>query len=216
MSEHKSYFCPLCLSGDSQWYHRDKYRTYYQCNTCELVFVPKQYHLNPEQEKAEYDKHQNDSKDLAYRKFLSRTLTPLLTQVSNDAIGLDFGCGPGPTIAVMAAEQGVTIKNYDLYYFNAQERLKERYDFITMTEVIEHIAEPNQLLQQLDALLREGAILAIMTKLVISLEAFKQWHYKNDPTHICFYSIVTFEWISRQSGWRLQVIDKDVVFFHKD
>ena len=108
------------------------------------------------------------------------------------------------------------VRNYDLYYFNLPELLERRYDFVTMTEVIEHIADPQSLLIQLDSLLKQAGILAIMTKRVIDQQAFSNWHYKNDPTHICFYSLKTFEWIGRKLNWRLEIIDKDVVFFYKE
>ena len=88
-------------------------------------------------------------------------------------------------------------------------------NFITMTEVIEHIARPSELLPRLDRLLSPGGILAVMTKRTRDLAAFSSWHYKNDPTHICFYSEVTFEWIAQKMSWKLEVIDKDVVFFTK-
>ncbi|WP_444995441.1 class I SAM-dependent methyltransferase [Aliikangiella sp. IMCC44359] len=180
------------------------------------MIVPKQYHLTEADEKFEYDKHQNDPADLGYQHFLSRTLNPLLELVSSDAVGLDFGCGPGPAISEMAKKAGIEVFNYDPYYNLITEYLERKYDFITMTEVIEHIAAPKSVLTLLDTLLLPNGILAIMTKRVIDQQAFINWHYKNDPTHICFYSIDTFEWIAQKMNWKLQVIDKDVVFFRKE
>jgi len=179
-----------------------------------LVSVPVSFHLSPEEEKSRYDQHQNDPADPAYQKFLSRTFEPLLAKISKDSEGLDFGCGSGPTISEMGKKQGVSISNYDLYYFNESELLERQYDFITLTEVIEHIANPQLLMQQLDSLLKTEGILAIMTKRVMDRQAFQNWHYKNDSTHICFYSLETFEWIAEFFDWRLEVIDKDVVFFY--
>ena len=200
---------------ESQYFHQDKFRNYLRCPNCQLVFVPSQFHLSAAMEKAEYDKHQNNPQDIGYRTFLSRTVKPLLAQISKQGLGLDFGCGPDPTISEMLKEQGISVKNYDLYYFNKPQLLTKAYDFVVMTEVIEHIAKPQKLLEQLDFLLKANGLLAIMTKRVSSQNAFANWHYKNDPTHICFYSIETFQWIAQKMVWRLEVIDKDVVFFHK-
>ncbi|TQV87956.1 class I SAM-dependent methyltransferase [Aliikangiella coralliicola] len=208
--------CPLCCANSLNQYHEDKRRAYFQCSSCLLVSVPPEYRLSAENEKAEYDKHQNNPTDNGYRRFLERTVAPLLARVSKGATGLDFGCGPGPTISEMAKEQGFEVQNYDLYYFNQPELLEKRYDFVTMTEVIEHIAKPMPVLTKLNSLLNPSGILAVMTKRVQTPEAFKSWHYKNDPTHICFYSTRTFEWISKKMDWRLEIIDKDVVFFHKE
>ncbi len=208
--------CPLCAQDSLQKFYQNKQRIFLQCNICKLISVPIENHLSPADEKAQYDKHQNNPDDLDYKKFLSRTFDPLLKQISQNSLGLDFGCGPGPTISHMANEHGIKVFNYDLYYFNQPELLERQYDFITMTEVIEHIAGPRLLFTKLDTLLKQGGLLAIMTKRVIDIQAFSSWHYKNDPTHICFYSIKTFEWIALKLEWRLEVIDKDVVFFHKD
>jgi len=51
-----------------------------------------------------------------------------------------------------------------------------------------------------------------MTKRVLDKKAFSTWHYKNDPTHICFFSEATFQWTAEQLGMRLKVVEKDVVF----
>lgn len=208
--------CPLCLNYQQlENYHLDKNRAYLRCCTCGLVSVDDQHLLSAADEKAQYDHHQNDPDDQAYRQFLSRALTPLLAKITEDAEGLDFGCGPGPTLSVMAEEAGIVISNYDLYYYKYSELLNRQYDFVIMTEVIEHIADAEKLLKQLDSLLKADSILAIMTKRVIDREHFTSWHYKNDPTHIRFYSQQTFRWIAAKLNWRLEIIDKDVVFLYK-
>ncbi|MCK8046929.1 class I SAM-dependent methyltransferase [Shewanella sp. 1CM18E] len=207
--------CPLCQQPELQLFHQDKFRDYMRCQHCALVSVPNKFLLNAADEKAIYDQHQNDANDLGYRKFLSRALDPVLARVDKNASGLDFGCGPGPTISVMAAEQGFEISNYDLYYFNQPEKLAKQYDFITMTEVIEHVADAQALLTRLDSLLKPGSILLVMTKRVTDVTAFSKWHYKNDLTHINFYSTDTFEWIAQQYGWALEVLGNDVVLFTK-
>jgi len=207
--------CPLCnkktlING----FHQDKRRQYQRCLVCSLVVVPKQFHLSAEKEKAQYDLHQNNPQDIRYRKFLSRAFEPLVGKLGRGAVGLDFGCGPGPAISVMGAEAGVKIENYDPYYYNNPELLERKYNFITMTEVIEHVSEPGELLSQLAEMMQPGAILAVMTKRIIDQDHFKSWHYKNDLTHICFYSDKTFTWIANEYHWKLEIIDKDVVYLY--
>ena len=180
--------------------------------------VPERFHLSQNEEKALYDIHQNNPEDLGYRKFLSRTVTPLLQRLArqriDEPLGLDFGCGPGPVISEMAKEKGIIIHNYDPYYYHFPELLKNKYDFITMTEVIEHVVMPHKLLILLSSLMKSDSTLAVMTKRVTSQQNFKNWHYKNDPTHICFYSMETFAWIANKFNWQLEEVDKDVVFFY--
>lgn len=208
--------CPLCQQSSLDDFHRGKRRIYRRCANCHLIVVPDSFHLSAAEEKAVYDQHQNYPFDPGYRKFLSRTLSPVLERVSPHAEGLDFGCGSGPTISEMAAERGISVSNYDLYYFNRPALLKRQYDFITLTEVIEHVADANALLVTLDALLKPGGLLGIMTKRPPEAMIFADWHYKKDPTHIRFYSLQTFEWMADAFNWTMEVIDADVVFFVKN
>ncbi|GAA6154338.1 class I SAM-dependent methyltransferase [Pseudoteredinibacter isoporae] len=214
--------CPLCNQSRIADFHKDKRRQYLRCESCELVFVPENEILSPALEKAEYDKHQNQVDDEGYRGFLNRCLAPLLKHIgsqSSKAIGeirgLDFGCGPGPALSHMAAEQGYRVANYDPFYAHQPELLKSQYDFITMTEVIEHIRHPRLVLDLLDRLLDNAATLAVMTKRRRDPEQFASWHYKNDPTHIRFYHLKSFEFIAQHYGWQLTIADNDVVLFSK-
>ena len=65
------------------------------------------------------------------------------------------------------------------------------------------------------ACLKPGGILGIMTKLVLDRKAFSTWHYKNDLTHVCFYSRDTFEWVATYLKADLEIIDKDVLLLTK-
>ncbi|MCL1142860.1 class I SAM-dependent methyltransferase [Shewanella gaetbuli] len=205
--------CPLCESTRLGFFHQDKNRPYFQCQQCQLVTVPKAFYLDEVAEKAFYDLHDNTVADEGYKRFLSRTLTPVLERVNSEAKGLDFGCGEGGVLSQMAAEAGVSVSNYDLFYFPDTGQLKQQYDFITMTEVIEHIADAKGVLQQLKQLLNDNGLIAIMTKRVRDHASFINWHYKHDPTHINFYSEATFQWIAVQYQWQLEVVDNDVVIF---
>ena len=208
--------CPLCSDDLHQTvYHRNKKRTYNHCGVCDLVWVPEEFWLSSSEEKNIYDLHQNSSDDLNYQRFLSRTVTPLLNKISLGDKGLDFGSGPSSTISYMLAQHNIHQSNYDLYYFNDAKLLEKKYNFITMTEVIEHIANQKDLIALLDTLLEPNATLAIMTKRVDNQSAFSKWHYINDATHICFYSLKTFQWVAEKMHWELQIIDSDVVFFSK-
>jgi hypothetical protein len=203
--------CPLCSSGTLLNYHEDSKRTYFQCDDCFLVTVPPKYHLNESEEKREYDLHENSSLDVGYRQFLSRVLTPLINKIPASSQGLDFGCGNGPTLSKMFEEKEHTVNLFDKYYFNDPSVLFKKYDFITATEVIEHLSNPKFELDRLIKTLRANGWLGIMTKLVQDKNAFSNWHYKNDPTHICFYSAKTFEWIASKYDLNIEFFGNDVI-----
>ncbi len=208
--------CPLCRAANvSQPYHEDKHRDYCYCRSCHLVFVPPAQFLSAEEEKAQYDLHRNNPADQGYRRFLGRLFTPMRARLRPGSRGLDFGSGPGPTLSVMFEEIGHSMAIYDQFYARDSSVLERTYEFITATEVLEHLHHPRKELDRLWGLLEPGGSLGVMTKLVRDPAAFARWHYKNDPTHVCFFSRSTFEWLAAE--WRavLTFADKDVMLFNK-
>ena len=207
--------CSLCGGGEPAHYHRDRRRLYLRCRECGLVYVPPAYFLDPAAERAEYDLHQNDVYDSGYRRFLSRLAEPLLQRVRPPAAGLDFGCGPGPALAHMLREAGLQVALYDPFYAPDPGPLGDRHDFICATEVVEHLHRPGEELSRLWSLLRPGGWLGVMTKLVTDAQAFAGWHYKNDPTHVCFFSAGTWRWWAARNGAGLQFAGSDVILLQK-
>ncbi|QJQ96140.1 MULTISPECIES: class I SAM-dependent methyltransferase [Halomonadaceae] len=207
--------CPLCTSCTTALYHRDARRDYHRCGRCELVFVPAAYRIGPEQERAVYDQHQNSPDDPGYRRFLSRLFDPLLERLAPGAEGLDFGAGPGPTLSVMFEEAGHSMAIYDPFFAPDGSVLERRYDFVTATEVVEHMFEPGREFARLAALLRPGGWLGIMTKRAGTPEAFAHWHYILDPTHVSFFSEASFAWLAEHLDMRVTFPAADVAILHK-
>ena len=190
-------------------------RDFYSCETCHLVFIAPKLYLSLEQEKAEYDLHQNSPDDQGYRRFLSRLLEPIHQKISPHSHGLDFGSGPGPTLSIMFEELGHTMDIYDTFYAPDRSRLMQQYDFISASEVVEHLHRPKHDLDQLWQCLKLQGSLGIMTKRVTDAQSFAHWHYKDDATHVCFFSIPTFQWLATYWKATLDVIGPDVVIFTK-
>lgn len=207
--------CPLCGDNCVQAYHEDQRRQYLQCEQCALVFVPRGFHLNAAQERAQYDLHENEVNEPGYRRFLGRLFEPLTGRLRDGASGLDFGCGPAPALARMLEEAGFGVSLYDPFYFPDRSVLTARYDFICATEVVEHLRAPGAELEALWAQLVSGGTLAVMTKLVRDREAFTRWHYKNDPTHISFFSSSTWRWWAEKNGAALEIIGADVIMLQR-
>lgn len=210
----RSMHCPLCAGAGSD-FHRDRRRAYLRCVRCLLVWVPADFLLSPEQEKAEYDLHRNSPGDPAYRGFLGRLATPLLQRLAPGSSGLEFGCGPGPALAAMLREAGHRVTLYDPFYFPDAGALEGCYDFVTATEVVEHLHRPGAELERLWSLLRPGGTLAVMTKLVRDREAFSTWHYRRDPTHVCFFSRDTWHWWAQCHAASLVFLEADVILLAK-
>ena len=191
------------------------HREYFRCPTCYLVFVPPHYFLSPEDERAQYDCHENSAEDFAYRRFLGRLFDPVSERLTPHSQGLDFGSGPGPTLSVMFEEAGHSMKLYDPFYAPELKPLQREYDFVTASEVVEHLHHPRREFDRLWGCVKPNGLLGIMTKRVIDQEAFSRWHYKQDPTHVCFFSIETFRWLADLWQATLSVCGADVVLFRK-
>lgn len=215
MSSFLNNCCPLCGWDNPKFYAEDKNRVYLTCPECCLVFVPGEYHLSPEAEKEEYDLHDNDMTDPGYRRFLSRLSNPLLDRLEPGQKGLDFGCGPGPLLQRLVQEHGHTMDLYDPFYVNDTHVFSNTYDFITATEVVEHLHHPGQVFNRLFGLLRCGGWLGVMTKLIVDKEKFLHWHYIRDLTHVCFYSRATFGYIAQRYYASLVFIGDDVILLQK-
>lgn len=206
--------CPLC-SCSSRFYAEDARRNYFQCPCCDLVFADPASHLDAAAEKAVYDLHRNDPDDSGYRAFLARLLTPFKERLQPGMEGLDYGCGPGPALARMLNEAGMRIALYDPFYAPDAAVLNRTYDFVACTETVEHFRRPAEDWEQLVALLRPGAWLGVVTQLVISRERFCGWQYKNDPTHVSFYSTTVFQWLACHFRLELQQAGRDVMLLRK-
>lgn len=212
--------CPLCHGEQGREIYRDRpelrhHRAYYRCDRCNLIFVLPSSFLSFQAEKAEYDLHQNHSQDLGYRRFLSRLAKPLLDRLAPASRGLDFGSGPGPTLSVMLTEAGHTVALYDPFYAVDAAVFECQYDFISATEVVEHLRQPQQELDRLWSCLKPSGTFGLMTKLSRDDAAFARWHYKSDRTHICFFSVLTFEWLAARWQAELTILGQDVILLHK-
>ncbi|MFM1699706.1 class I SAM-dependent methyltransferase [Aeromonas salmonicida] len=206
--------CPLCGAVDS-YALLVAGKHYHRCRSCELVWLDGADHLGPSAEKAVYDGHDNQVDDPRYRHFLMRAFGEVLSRVPPPASGLDFGCGPGPALIAMGREAGYQMAGYDKFYADLPDLLTRQYDFITSTEVIEHIADPRAALDVLWGCLKPGGVLVLQTQRVLSDERFRNWRYRHDPTHIVFFAEASFRALAIR--WQADVLftHGDVVVFTK-
>ena len=211
----KLHNCPLCSSKQTQLYYTDDIRQYHACSACEFVFVLSNFRLNEVEEKARYDLHNNDPNDADYRRFLSQVADPLCQRLPKRAEGLDFGCGPGPTLSVMLEERGYKVDLFDKFYAQDRAVFSRKYDFITATEVLEHLSQPAFELNRLYNMLNPGGVLGVMTEMLPDNTHFADWYYKNDPTHIVFFSQKTFQYLAKLWRAKLTIVSDRVVIFEK-
>ena len=213
---------PACLLCDRDSCHnlhrsddRHGVREFWQCDCCDLVFVPPEFHLPECAEVERYLMHNNDPSDSGYRSFLSRLWDELKPRLSDGATGLDFGCGPGPALGQMMQEDGFEVSLYDPHFFPDRSVLERRYDFVTCTETVEHLRSPLKEFKLIDSLLVPGGRFGVMTGMLEDRADFARWYYQRDPTHIGFYSRRTMLWVGCEMGWDVEFPSTNVTLFVK-
>lgn len=181
--------CPLCNSTSDCTIKGADGRKYCRCMECKLIFVPESDHLSLADERARYETHQNSIENAGYVEFLNRLLEPVSDYLEPGMRGLDYGCGPGPTLSKLARERGFVCDDYDPLFMNAV--LEKEYDFILSTECFEHFRKPELEISRILNILAPRGILGIMTEVWQDTESFSNWYYTRDPTHVCFYHLET-------------------------
>lgn len=202
--------CPVC-SGDADYYLNERSKNYFNCPVCKAVFMDPNDHLTAEQEKERYLEHNNDVNDAGYQEFVQPIVKSIEEKFSTENRGLDFGSGTGPVITKLLRDKGYNVTTFDPFFDSNSNALKHKYDFIACCEVAEHFRKPFDEFSLLKSLLNENGILLFMTELYNANMDFRQWYYKNDPTHICFYQEDTFKWLKNNFAFHSLEINRRLI-----
>jgi len=209
--------CPLCLSK-SNWFceYFENPINFYKCSNCYSIFKESQSYLDSKSEKERYNLHENDVHDQDYQNFVSPITNTIISNFDIDCRGLDFGCGPGPVIAHVLKKSGYRIELFDPFYFPNPSIKKQKFDFIICCEVMEHFHLPSKEFKFLKSLINSNGRLYCKTQLIsntICVDDFKNWYYKNDPTHVFFYSPIALEYIKAKEGFQFLDFDEKLITF---
>lgn len=198
--------CPLCRS-DSELFDREKFRSYFQCRVCSLVFVPRSEILTHAQEKERYEAHENSGP--GYETYLNQIISSIKPHLTDEMKGLDFGSGSSTYLSK-------TLKNtkaYDVYFHPDKSLLEKRYEFVIMSEVIEHLRDLEEEMRLIKTILKPGSLLFVKTKFLPE-EDFSNWFYKRDRTHVQFFNQKSFRKLSELFGFSgHQEIGEDLYLF---
>jgi len=204
--------CRLCHNTMTFFAHERK-RDYYRCSFCDSIQMDHNAIISYEMEKHRYDQHNNDIHDLGYQAFVSPITDYIFKHYTKDQKGLDFGAGPGPVIAKMLRGRQYDIVLYDPYFHQNDDVLKQTYDYIIACEVIEHFNQAHHAFQQLKTLTDEKTEWIFMTQIYEDSIDFSTWHYKNDETHVIFYTKKTLAYLKTLYNWKRLIIDGRLIIF---
>ena len=206
--------CILCQSHKTALYYQDHNRRYYNCNTCGCVFIPHQELPGTMEEKERYLSHQNNVEDSGFQNFVSPIVRAIKANHSPKDKGLDFGAGTGPVVSKLLEDLNYKMALYDPFFHPSKAPLLNTYEFIVCCEVIEHLHHPLKEFELLKKLLKKNGVLYCMTDLLPKKEDFKNWYYKNDFTHVIFYTPKTLQWIQKKVGFKQLEIDNRLIRFY--
>jgi len=204
--------CSLCGSKTIP-FSEIKGRLFLQCTRCNSILLDSNFFLSPTDEKNRYGLHQNDVNDHGYQNFVSPILNAVKKDYKHTHTGLDFGSGSSSIISILLEEQGYTIRTYDPFFDPNDHVLKNSYDFITCCEVMEHFYTPFKEFSLLTSLLNPKGTLYCKTNVYDQSIDFDSWWYKNDPTHVFFYTAKTLEWIKNTFKFKSLILKKDLITF---
>jgi hypothetical protein len=186
---------------------------YIFCKICEYICLKKAYIVNETDEKKRYLLH-NNSNNLGYIRMFNNFITKAILPFCNNNINsLDFGCGSVPVLAELLKERKFNVDIYDKYFFKDKIYQGKKYDLITITEVIEHLYDPLKYFRLFINHLNKNGIIAGTTLFHHNnSELFEKWWYKNDITHVSFYSEKTIRYIANILNLNVLLIDDKNIF----
>ncbi len=207
--------CKICKASIEKLTTLKNSRIFYHCDACGFISIDSHSLLSVDEEKARYDKHENSLEDSRYLKLLSDFIEIAIKPYVVHKL-LDYGSGPNPVLAKLLKDCKYDVDIYDPYYAPRDLIKQSQYDLIVSTETFEHFQDPLKEFKLITGLLKSRGYLAIMTSFACSYEDFKAWRYKDDVTHIAFYSRQTFEKLAEL--FSMEIIhsnDKNIIVFRR-
>ncbi len=176
-------------------------REYGLCKVCGGIFVKKTDFISENAQKKRYLLHNNDLNNAGYKKFLENFINPVLeflkkqNKITLNFSIFDFGSGVKPCLCELLHHYCVNgllpsdtqINMYDKFF--ASEKPFIESDLCVCLETIEHFENLESDLQNLSNCVKKGGYCAIGTNLVPEATSFEKWWYKEDSTHVCFFTI---------------------------
>ena len=210
--------CKICNNTVSPIEDKKKSLCYYRCSSCGFISLDDAQRVDRKREKKQYDQHNNSLENEGYvamfEEFIDLSIAPYIKNIQT---ALDFGSGPTPVFSELLKRRGLEVDIYDLFYAPKKVYETKSYDLITSTEVFEHLSKPLEILELLTKHLNHQGYIVLMTKFPPKDdEAFLNWWYRRDPTHISFFSPKSFEVMAEKVGLKLlKTINSNIAVFQK-
>jgi 2-polyprenyl-3-methyl-5-hydroxy-6-metoxy-1,4-benzoquinol methylase len=201
--------CPLCESEKVEYKFELEKNKLYKCKTCELEFLE-----DYKKDRSElYQKgYWVDEKNPEILKCKEKNYEEIIKEIPKGKI-LDYGGGYGSFVNYLK-NKGFEIDLYEPYLSTSKKKNK-KYDFITLFDVIEHLANPIEIINELKEKLNENGKIIIITPNTgeISNKILgRKWpHYKYE--HVLLYHKKSLEKLSELTKLKVQKI-KNIQYYY--
>lgn len=191
--------CWICQSITIPRRHPISGVLFHDCPNCDFIFKDPNHFPSREAEEKRYQEHHNEIDDVRYRDYFKHFINHCIVPFSKGSSVLDYGSGPTPVLQdVLERDYHYHVEIYDPFFAQSKAYFNKTYDVITCTEVIEHVQDVHKSFRLFTLMSNDQTILALMTQFrPDSMEAFYDWFYHRDLTHIAFYSLKTFQYLTR-------------------
>ena len=184
--------CRICETESSLFY--SDVRSFYKCPSCTLIFT------NETADNVAAEKHYKDQWNNADKNFWKQQTDGLLSVIHRYKMPvgrvLDFGSGTGEITKEFQA-RGIEATPLEpmIHGYLKDQNYPDKFDVVVGVEVIEHLPDMREELKEIEKNLSADGIMLFTTILTDSfidsineVEQFKGWWYKDDPTHVSFFS----------------------------
>jgi pseudouridine kinase len=219
--------CPLC-DGPPRRNLSTKKRSFFVCDSCGFIWADPKTHLDQEAERTRYRLHENSRDNDGYVNFITAILDrglqrwetlhhidePTGGTAACKPLVLDWGAGPEPLATELLRDRGYEVQSYDPLFGPPLPPLDRLFDIILCIEVAEHFKRPPEDFITMARYLKPGGLLLIHTHTLQKdlfaakentlREFFSPWWYKEDPTHVSFYSERSLRALGFISGLRYE------------
>lgn len=229
--------CRICGESETESFSI-RTRNYEECPLCGSITLSPECFETEEGQRTRYEKHHNSLEDDGYRSFLEQFIIPVLNAVPEAPRKiLDYGSGPEPALCELlrafASDARILspdceIRGWDPFFSPETAFFEEGADLVTCLEVAEHFETPLEDMKKLASACRPNGYVAIGTMLLPGTElldekahgssdrdAFKNWWYRSDSTHVAFYSREGLIRCAAQAGLSFEKAVSDRAFLFR-